>query len=198
MLTCLAGSAGLLSWPSWGRTDHDKLVSVLLLTWFAASTQSILLRMGTQRLKVQPTLFWFKRYGLRVAPVPLARVRSPSDAYCCNPWMAATVNKITALFSAAQTLALALTGSQQSLSYTHHTSLDVEWSKWTLSFHISVLKTELITANTFPYNKEHNFFLNTWQNNFHSLHKNTSVDLRIFIFDTQTVPKINSKILRPD
>lgn len=158
MLTCLAGTAALLPRTAWGRADHDKLVSVLRLTWLAASTQPILLLMGTQRLKVQPTMFWLKRYGLRVAPVPLARVLSPSsDVYCCNPWMVATVNKTTALFSTAQTLALALTGSQQSLSYTHHTSLDVEWSKRKPSFHVSALKTNLITANTFPY-KEHKYF----------------------------------------
>jgi hypothetical protein len=42
--------------PDW---HHDKLVSVLWRTWFAASTQPILLRMGPRPLKVQPTLFWF-------------------------------------------------------------------------------------------------------------------------------------------
>jgi len=39
--------------PDW---HHDKLVSVLWRTWFDASTQPILLRMGPQSLKVQPTL----------------------------------------------------------------------------------------------------------------------------------------------
>ena len=39
--------------PDW---HHDKLVSVLWRTWFGASTQPILLRMGPQPLKVQPTL----------------------------------------------------------------------------------------------------------------------------------------------
>jgi hypothetical protein len=50
--------------PDW----HDKTVPMLWRTWFAASTQPILLRMGPQTLKVPRDTFWFQRYGLRGAP----------------------------------------------------------------------------------------------------------------------------------
>jgi len=154
---------------------------------------------STARGTASPVLILTLRLG--VAPIPLAWVLSPSldasDAYCCNPWMAVTFNKITALFPAAQTLALALIGSLQSLSYTHHTSLDLEWSKWTPSFHVSALKTKVSTANTFPDNKEHEYFFKIRDIRIFIHCINTSVDLRTFIFGIQTVPKINNEILRP-
>jgi hypothetical protein len=63
--------------PDW---HHDKLVSVLWRTWFAASTQPTLLRMGPQSLRVQPTQFRFQRYCLRVALFPL--VLGSTSAAC--------------------------------------------------------------------------------------------------------------------
>jgi hypothetical protein len=56
--TELPGTAVIIM-RSLGPDWHDKFVSVLWHTWFAASTQPILLRMGPQALNVQPTLFWF-------------------------------------------------------------------------------------------------------------------------------------------
>jgi hypothetical protein len=78
--TALPGTAALIMrslGPDW---HHDKLVSVLWRAWFAASTQPILLRMGPQPLKVQPTLFWFQRYCLRVASFRL--VLGSTSAVC--------------------------------------------------------------------------------------------------------------------
>lgn len=47
---------------------HDKLGPVLWPTCFAASIQTVVLRMGPQPLKDQPTLVWFYRSSSRVAP----------------------------------------------------------------------------------------------------------------------------------
>jgi hypothetical protein len=78
--------------PDW---RHDKLVSVLWRTWFSASTQPILLRMGPQSLKVQPTLFWF--VTLRFVRCSISRGPGFDDCpdvrrHCY--WNVATVDKM--------------------------------------------------------------------------------------------------------
>ena len=78
--------------PDW---HHDKLVSVLWRTWFAASTQPILLRMGPQSLKVQPTLVWFVTLRFaRCSFSPGPGFDDCPDRRRCFCWNVATVDKM--------------------------------------------------------------------------------------------------------
>ena len=56
-------------------------------------------------------------YPLSVAPLRGPVSKSYSDVHCCNPWVVATVDKITALITAALLPPLALTRLLQTLSY---------------------------------------------------------------------------------
>jgi hypothetical protein len=74
--------------PDW---HHGKLVSVLWRAWFAASIQPILLRMGPQSLKIQPTLFWLVTLRFARCSVPFG---PRSDVYCLFHWNVAVVDKM--------------------------------------------------------------------------------------------------------
>jgi len=68
---------------------------------------------------------------LRVATFTWSGVRrSASDGYCCNHWIVATADIITALAIVALSLslALALTRLLKLFSHSHHTQLDTERS----------------------------------------------------------------------
>ena len=68
----------LLSWPAWGLDwRHD--VSALWRTWFAASTQSILLRMVLNRLRFSRH-FWTVTLRFAWRPFSLG----PGFVACCN------------------------------------------------------------------------------------------------------------------
>jgi hypothetical protein len=113
--------------PDW---HHDKLLSVLWHTWFAASAQPILLRMGPQSLKVQLTLFWFG-----VAPFPL--VLGSTFAACSTGMLQLltkwhnTVSQVLreSLLSHTRTTALFSTSIEMSTTLNNETLWPERWFK---------------------------------------------------------------------
>jgi len=129
---------------------------------------------------------------LRVAPLALVLCWLSKSCFgytllwaidCC------TVDKITALVTLTLSLALAITSSLQTLSYSDHTSLYTKRSKWTFSCHGSNRKENwtLITHSEIIQNTTH--FKNSSEKNFHSLHTHTKI-INV-VFGAQTLPKMH-------
>ena len=116
-------------------------------------------------LVVQP----WHRCALLLLPWSFAGCRSPaSDTHCYD---CCTVDKITALVTLTLSLALEITNSLQTLSYSDHTSLDTKRSKWTFSCHGSNRKENWTLITHFEIIKNITHFKNTSENNFHSIHR---------------------------
>jgi hypothetical protein len=111
-----------------------KLVSVLPLTWFAVSTPLVLLRMGLQSLKAQPTMFWC--YGLRLSPIPWPLVHSLLLLF---HWSFAAGEKVTSTLCYRHSLTAVTT-------HTHHSTVSMLLStgtQYSLCTHSRKHKTHL-------------------------------------------------------
>jgi len=127
--------------------------------------------------------------ALRVAP--LAMVLCWMSRSCFGytllwPIDCSTVDKITALVTLTLSLALVITSSLQTFSYSDHTSLDTKRSKWTFSCHWSNRKENWTLITRFEIIKNITYFKNTSENNFHSLPDTKIINV---VFGAQTLPK---------